>query len=271
MLAILENTVRPRFDGEVGLREFEGLVEEEMRYANRSDASNQEDLLPLVIRQRRSVVLKRAWLSLQRIIKDNESLPENKRVPEPYFARAEIWTAVNNYPEAMKDYVTALRYASSTGRELKTYARYHAKVETTINQFTLVPAPAAGASLDTLRIGAKHFGLGVTAFRSNHHGEANRHFGNAISVEPDNPLYWYYRSVTSRRTGDPNQAVYDALYGAFVESKRYSPYKRRRIARGLQHIQGKERVWLEGFRLGDPSARIIRAALEPMPPQANGT
>jgi tetratricopeptide (TPR) repeat protein len=262
---------QPGWIRETDLDEIASLVKEEIEFSDSSAASEDEGSLPLVIRHQRSVRLKRAWLSIQKIIKNNETLPEDKRVPEPYFARAEIWMAVDNYVEAMTDYLTALRYASSSGRELQTYIRYYSKVEKTIERFALLPAPPSGVSPDARRKGSHHFGFGVTEFRIRNHTQAVRHFGNAISMEPDNPLYWYYRSVASRRSGDSNHAVYDALYGTLIESKKYSPYKSRQMAQGLQHIQGEDRIWLESFRLGDPSDRIIRFALEQTQPHDNVT
>lgn len=243
---------------------FRDLVKDETGAAERSrdgrDNTEGPDPTPLVIRQDRRTWLRKAWLELQDIIKDNDSLPLDKRRPEPYFARAELWTQVHNYPEAMRDYLSALHYASSSGRQLQSYARYNDKIHATIDQFTRIPAPPVGVSNNLLGTGWNHYSHGVSAFRLKNNQDAARHFQNAVSVVPDNPIYWYYRSVAVKRLGDEDQALFDVVYGAFVESNRQSPQYSQLITRELQHIQGPDRIWLEGFRLGDPSGKIIQTA-----------
>lgn len=122
------------------IRDFRDAVKEETENAERSrnDQGVAEGSVPAIIRDDRRPAIRKAWAEIAEVIKENESRPEEKRIPEPYFTRAEIWTAVHNYPDAMRDYLRALRYASSSGRELQTYARYHKKVEVTINRFTRV-------------------------------------------------------------------------------------------------------------------------------------
>ena len=85
------------------LGEFHRIVTAQNSFVHASSPTA-VDSTPLVIREQRDERIRVAWDKIQQAISANETLPEEKRVPEPYFARAEIWTAVHNYPEAMKDY-----------------------------------------------------------------------------------------------------------------------------------------------------------------------
>ena len=107
----------------------------------------------------------------------------------------------------------------------------------------------------------KHFNYGVSSYRVGRDTDAESHFSNAVSIRPDQAVYWYYRAVAAKRLGREQDALYDVLYGAYVESK-YTRVRSLSVTRGLQHVQGSSRLWIESFRAGDPSARILESSLE---------
>jgi len=238
------------------------LVREDTTDAAEAATDSQEqpspDELPRAI-QNGSAKLIADWLKIDEIIATNESLPPGNRVPEPYFARARLWMQVGEYPAATRDYLRALGYGGETEGELIGYKQYFPEFQRSIDRFSKIPASPAGGIPYSAN---EHYGKGVHEFRVGNYEDALTHFSNAVSVEPNRALFWYYRGVTHRRLNDDSEAYFDVLYGAFVERRQQSGIYSRNLTRNLRYIQANDRMWLRSLRLGDPTARVIEAALE---------
>ena len=96
--------------------------------------ANRQDL-PEVIRLSKNDAIKQAWKEVQEALTENQTLKQ--QLPEPYFARAEIWSAVNNYDEAMRDYLKAIRLAREAGQDLASYSSYFDKCMTRLTTGTV--------------------------------------------------------------------------------------------------------------------------------------
>ena len=68
---------------------------------------------------------------------------------------------------------------------------------------------------------------------------AVKHFGNAISLGPERPHYWYFRALAYRKLDRPTRARHDALIGAHLEWRDGS---RDRIGWAFVRVQGDDRV-----------------------------
>jgi len=203
-------------------------------------------------------VVKETWETIANMIAENELLPEDDRLPEPYFARAEIWASVNNYSDALQDYLTAIKYARRANRDLLSLSNYFDKLYHVAQQAREIPLPAAGGEADLLRSARRHFGYGYSHFQAGHYEDALDGFINAVQLAPDQPHHWYFRALTHRHLGDDQRALHDVLMGAHFE-RSYEIRHRISVDRTLLNVQGALRIWLESFRRGSPNQRLLRA------------
>ena len=213
--------------------------------------------LPELILIQDKPVVKEAWTIVADAIAENELLPENERLPEPYFARAEIWASVKNYSDSLQDYLTALQYARRAKRDLLSFSNYFDKLYHVAGKLREVPLPPSGGEPDLLQSARRHFGHGCGQFHAGYLENALDGFVNAVQLAPDQPLYWYFRALTHRRLGDNQRALHDVLMGAHFE-RIYEVRHRTAVDRTLVNVQGESRIWLETFRRGSPSQRLLQ-------------
>jgi len=214
--------------------------------------------LPELILTQKNPAIQQAWREVARAVSENETLPEDQRLPEPYFARAEIWAAAKNYSDSLQDYLTAIKYARKANRDLLTYSAYFDKLYEVTQKLKEIPVPAAGTHADYAFAAREHYSHGYSEFFSGDLREAMDRFDSAVQLAPDHPLYWYFRALTHRRLGDIQRAQHDVLMGAFFE-RRYPEWRRRSLNVSFTRVQGKTRKWLESYRRGSPTNRLLRA------------
>jgi len=188
----------------------------------------------------------RAWVEAEDAVRLNEKLQDP--LPEPYFVRADIWRLAGNYDAALRDYLKAIELAARAGGDLSAYSADLAKLHEALDNLDRVPKPAAAGE------GRRHYAMGVHALWNGELEDAIWSFDNAIQIEPGHPLYWYFRAVAYRKTGNERRAQHDALIGASLEWRDGLPDK---LGWAFVRLQGETRVWLERYRVGDPSQRIL--------------
>jgi tetratricopeptide (TPR) repeat protein len=189
-----------------------------------------------------------AWRAVEIAIAENQKL--DQPLPEPYFARGQIWALVGNHEAALRDYLTAVELAAASGRDLAAYAAYFQTLQQALENVDRVPKPPA------LGLARHHYARGVHAFWRGDLPAALRHFDNAVQLKPGAPLYWYYRAVTHKRLGSERRARHDALIGAHLEWRDGLPDQ---FGTALARLQGDLRQWLERHRLGDPARHMLEA------------
>jgi tetratricopeptide (TPR) repeat protein len=204
------------------------------------------DDIPEVIRLQPPEVI-RAWREVQTAIAENGRLAQP--MAEPYFARAEILTVAQDFDSALRDYLRAVQIASQSGQDVAIYAAYFNRLCDALEAYDRAPRPPASG--DALW----HYGAGVHSFRAGQLSTARGHFTNAIALDNEQPLYWYFRALTNQRLGDSRRADHDALIGAHVEWKDGEPDA---LGSSLVHVQGDLRRWLQGHRRGNPMHQILR-------------
>ena len=190
--------------------------------------------------------VQQAWRDIQEAVSENEQL--ESPLPEPYFSRAEIWTAAKNYDAAMRDYLKAIELAANGGGDPSAYAGWLSKLAVALDNLDKAPRPAGKGDA------RRHYSSGVHAFWDGDLKNAAWHFDNAIFVEPGNSLFWYYRALTHLRGGDRRRAKHDALIGSNLEWK---DGRKDRIGWAFVRLQGPMRMWVERYRAGDPSQRVV--------------
>lgn len=203
--------------------------------------------MPALIRLQ-SEPIRRAWLDVETAISENQKLKPAEQLPEPFFARAELLAYVNDFDSALRDYLTAVQLASQSQQDLVAYAAYFLRLKDVLEGYEHTPRPPAIG--DPLI----YYGEGLRSFWGGQNDAALVHFSNAIALGAHEPIYWYYRALTHRRNGQGERAEHDALIGAHIE---WRDGRRNDLGSHLERVQGAERQWLEGFRIGDPKQLIL--------------
>jgi len=189
----------------------------------------------------------RAWRNVQDAIRDGENLPSLD--PEPYYSRAEIWSKLlENQEEALLDTLRGVE-ALLEGKDKSDPAE--------IDKALKKLRDAAWLSLQqpkSVYPGAaeKHYSAGLHAYAAGQFDDAAAQFTRAIQLDVKCSEYYYFRSLSYLAVGDKAQAINDAEKGATVES-RLSESARMDVSRSLSRVQGKHRLWLEGYRRGRPT------------------
>jgi len=110
-----------------------------------------------------------------------------------------------------------------------------------------IPLAAQDAVLNQL------YGNGVHAYFGQDYVKAYQLFTSAIDGRTQDPRAFYFRGLTLRRLGRPQEAETDFQHGAKLESA-VDPSSAFNVARALERIQGSDRAALEQYRL---EARMI--------------
>lgn len=116
--------------------------------ALRAAGSGKKQSLPDLILAQNNPAIQQAWREVSVAISENDALPEDERLPEPYFARAEIWASVKNYSDALQDYLTAIKYARKSNRDILTYSEYFDRLYDVAEKLQNIPVPPEGAESD---------------------------------------------------------------------------------------------------------------------------
>ncbi len=215
-----------------------------------SEAISSDDyppVLPALIRREPERV-QQAYKDVEATIALNKKL--KKELPEPYFLRAKLWTMVKNYDLALRDYVTASALVKDSKLDPVRYVTYFDGMTKLLDGLDRVPkAPDAGNA-------TYHYNQGRSAFWAKDYAKAMLYFDDAISLDPTEPLYWYYRGMIFRNQGNERRAVHDIRLGANMErinrrQGRNSDY----LLLALERVQGPMRLWLNKIRKGDHETR----------------
>jgi len=223
-------------------------------------AHHKPPALPVLILIENNPAIQQSWREVSEAVAENETLPENERFPDPYFARAEIWASVDNYSDSLQDYLTGIACARKANRDLLSYSAYFDKLSYVAGKLqelpVQIPVPKKGAQPDLSVFARQHYSHGYSLFFSGQLQEALDRFDNAVQLAPDQPRYWYFRALTQRRLGDDQRAQHDVLMGAYFE-RQFVSWRRRSLDHAFFRVQGEKRMWLESFRRGWPSHRLL--------------
>lgn len=205
-----------------------------------------KDVPALISAQKAQV--QQAWRDVQKAIAENEKLPEKDQVAEPYLARAEIYSLVGCRDEALRDYSKAVMLIMKPGQRPEVYGPYIAKLHAAVQQRDRQPRPAELGAYDS------HLSHGLKAYRDAKLELAERHLSNAIQIDPSQHLAWYFRGLTFKRLKQDLRAQHDVLIAVYLERKGGAFGEQ---DRAFMDVQGPLRSWMEEYRLGDPSQKII--------------
>ncbi|HBV63612.1 MAG TPA: hypothetical protein DEF45_11380, partial [Rhodopirellula sp.] len=111
---------------------------------------------PWLIRFQDNPAVLDAWDSVSELIASNERMAADERLPDPYFARAAIWVAVENYADAIQDYITGIDLARKRGQAAEFYLPYVEKLAVAIRKLESNPVPVAGVELGWQNAAKQH-------------------------------------------------------------------------------------------------------------------
>ena len=238
------------------------LVEQRMQPSG--EATTKESYRPWLIQFQENPSVFAAWQNVNELIASNQQLPEDQELAEPYFARAELWAAVENYADAIQDYITGIKILKARGASPDKYLKYVEKLSVAVRNLEANPVPAIGARLGWEEAALEHYKLGYTAYFMREYEKCLVHFSNSVAMDPQKPHYWYFRALAHRGLGNDQQAQHDALLGASFE--RQLPADAVSMNQRLFRVQGPARTWLEKFRNGLMALHLLgpsKAALDP--------
>lgn len=182
-------------------------------------------------------LVQEAFKTIQSAVLENEKLPKSGQSTIPLEARAEIWLQVGNPDLALKDYLNAYHILLQTNPPPAEKVRFLSKLSTFLAQYHKNPlAKHVSHSWD-------YFYQGKNALRQKQYELAADYFQNAVSLSPSEPMFYYFRAMTSFHLGQRELGKRDALVGAFLERNLEIP-NRERFLEELEPFQGPSRVWL---------------------------
>lgn len=204
---------------------------------------------PELIARQSNTSYRKAWTQVSQAFIQNKKLPASAQLPEPFFARADIWRSAGSYSMALSDYLDGMRVARERNLDLSKYIDVFEKISDTAKLARKFPEVATGSHLSLIDYAQQSFGRGVDMFKSGKFENAVNLLSESISCRPTEPIYWYYRSISYLSKGNLDRATHDALVGAFLE-RRTTRNTRGNNSRALTPVQGEKRQFLEGFRNG---------------------
>lgn len=210
---------------------------------------------PITIQSHENEQLRQAWKEATEAIAANETLPAAQRLPDPYFARAEVYMQAGDYVAAIDDCGSASEIVANNGLDSRKQQQVAEIYTKAIKHLRSRPQPLKDAFTNIDLQASEHYNASQKFIAARDFDNAIAELAKALSLTPTQPLYWYMRAIARRERGDLHRAQSDALLGALFE-RRLSPPARRDVSRGLARMQGPTRLWLEAYRCGNAGMEL---------------
>ena len=190
-----------------------------------------------------------AWRELAPAYAWNLEQPLASQSPDPFFARAQIWTAVGSHTDALSDFLRAasLVRKQDEGDFLK-YAHNFTVLEAALNREDALPGNVFVNEART------YWENGHNQYRIRRFDLAVFDYTDAVRLDPSDPSYWYSRALAHKALNMNDRAEQDARIGVTAERRlidRSGLSSTVYINKRLSMIQGRRRAWLERLRTGD--------------------
>lgn len=211
---------------------------------------------PLSIQFHENEQLRTAWKEATEAIAENDALPAAQRLPDPYFARAEVCMQAGDVVAALDDCASASAIIATVGLDSRKQQQVAEIYTRAIKRLRSLPQPSTDAFTNMEVQASEHFNASQRFIAQRDFEKAIGELAKALALNPSQPLYWYMRAIARRESGDPHRAQSDALLGALFE-RRLSPAARIEVGRGLTRMQGPARTWLEAYRRGKVATELL--------------
>lgn len=187
---------------------------------------------------RHSPQLRAAWQDVDQLLEENSRLAVP--LPDPYFARGDLWAVAGAHEDALADYVAGTRLLLKSRPNLLDQSRALQRVAQGLNRLIRQPKP------DYPLESEQSFQLGLNSYYRGDVVTAREFFAEATRMNPGEPGYRALHALALRRIGRDVDAERQLIAlravlwrGDDVDQQRRTLYWR------LARIQGPERRWLE--------------------------
>ena len=213
--------------------------------------------LPYLV-QREPESIRTAWRDIEVLIIENAALPEP--LPDPYWARADLWALVGNHEEALEDYLHAAQLFRKSRPNPAEKSRVLERLSESLDHLVHKPRPEYPIEAGTA------FGYGLGHFRQSRYEKALEYFKEATRLLPTDPVYRAYRGLTLKQLDKAADAERQIAIAASIlrAPGRYDNREEwRSFYRRLEPVQGPLRQWLSEYmhRPGIEN-RTLRAVAE---------
>jgi|GEM_PF-1232251 len=193
--------------------------------------------LPYLI-SRQSENAHEAWRAVDELIRENSTLKQP--LPDPLFARADLWASVGNHEEALDDYLQGTKLLFATGPSLVEQSRALSRLTDALERLSKQPKPEYPYEAEDA------FWLGVRHFEERRYELAEPFFAEATRSMPSDAVFRAYRGLTLKRLGRLADAERQ-LAAAASALRRPECLERERqgFHIRLQNIQGPARQWIQ--------------------------
>ena len=194
-----------------------------------------------------------AWLQVVHLIKENEQL--EKPQPDPYLARAELWTTVGNHEEAVEDYLKAIQLSMANKPNLIEQSRLLGLMRASLDRLVRQPRPMFPIEA------AASFEIGLSMYRRGDYKEASAFLAESTRLNPTDAVYRAIRALNYRRLLNDSDAAKQLAAAAGILRDPDTPeFERVGFHIQLESIQFSDRYWLSS---GIRSAGLNRSPKQP--------
>jgi len=188
------------------------------------------------VRQPESV--QEAWRTVNELVQENTTL--EKPLPDPLFARADLWAAVGSHEDALDDYLSATKLFFATRPGLVEQSRALNRLSGALERLSKRPRTEYPYEADNA------FWLGVKNFELNRLEIAAAFFAEATRLMPMDAVYRTYRGLSLKRLGQTSDAErHLAVAASILRRPDCLAREREGFHLRLERIQGSERQWIE--------------------------
>lgn len=197
-----------------------------------------------------------SWFKINELIKENTSL--EKPIPDPYLARAELWSLVGNHEEAIEDYLQATNLTLEGNPSVADQSRMLVVLKEALKRLAEQPQPRYPQK------SREFFQDGFRLFYHGMHEDAAPLLAEATRLDTTDPVFRVVRALNCKKLGQ-NLKAKQQLSAASSLMKRpyFSKFELMDFHNRLERIQYADRRWI--------SAGLLRAGLSDQSPQQKAT
>lgn len=194
------------------------------------------DELPYLVKLQPRPV-QESWFKINELIKENTSL--EKPLPDPYLARAELWSLVGNHEEAMEDYLQATNLTLESNPSVADQSRMLVVLKEALKRLAEQPQP---------RYPQKSREFFQDGFRLFYHGmyeEAAPLLAEATRLNTTDPVYRVVRALNCKKLGQKSKAKQQLSAASSLMKRPYfSKFELMDFHNRLERIQYADRRWI---------------------------
>lgn len=195
--------------------------------------------LPYLI-SRESEEVQETWRNVDELVRENEKL--ESPIPDPLYARAELWTSVGVHEEALDDYLEATKLFLRTKPNLVDQSVALKRLSEALERVSRRPSPDYPYEANDA------FWFGYHQFNQQRYEIAVAYFSEASRLMPNDAVYRVYRALALQRIGNTADAERQLTVASSLLRRPNCP---ERELRGypirLERVQGTDRQWVDSF------------------------